>query len=166
MHELLQFRAFSDFYSAPAICVSMEKRGYRYLEHMSDAYIECWGSSVEEALEEAGRGMFNLISSMEASSPRLRVRATVRGFDMQSLLYNWLERLIQIFEIREFLPSRISVRDFDEDKSGLKVRAELRGERFSLDRHPAGIGVKSVTYHAMQIRRKKGRVMFRFLLDI
>jgi len=144
----------------------MEKRGYRYLEHMSDAYIECWGSSVQEALEEAGKGMFNLISSMEASSPRFRVRATVRGFDMQSLLYNWLEKLIQIFEIRDFLPSKISVRDFDERKSGLKVRAELRGERFSLDRHPTGIGVKAVTYHGMQISRKNGYIRFRFLLDI
>jgi len=144
----------------------MDRRGYRYLEHMSDAYVECWGSSVEEALEEAGRGMFNLISNMEASSPRLRVSGTVRGFDMQSLLYNWLERLLQIFEIKEFLPSRISARDFEERKSGLKVRAELKGERFSVDRHPAGIGVKSVTYHGMQISRKKGHVKFRFLLDI
>ncbi len=133
---------------------------------MSDAYIECWGSTVEEALEEAARGMFNLISSMEASSPRIRVRATVRGFDMQSLLYNWLERLIQIFEIKGFLPSRISVRDFEEGKSGLKVRAEMRGERFNIDHHPSGVGVKSVTYHRMQISRKNGRVMFRFLLDI
>jgi len=144
----------------------MERRGYRYLEHMSDAYIECWGRSVEEALEEAGRGMFNLISSMEASSPRLRLRATVRGFDMQSLLYNWLERLLQIFEIRDFLPSRISVTGFEERKSGLKFRAELRGERFTVDRHPTGVGVKSVTYHGMRIRRKKNRVTFSFLLDI
>ncbi|RLG08462.1 MAG: hypothetical protein DRN68_03600, partial [Thaumarchaeota archaeon] len=45
--------------------------GFRFLEHMSDAFVEAWGDSLEEAYVEAAKAFYELVSSMSGVEARV-----------------------------------------------------------------------------------------------
>ena len=65
--------------------------GFRFLEHMSDAFIEAWGDSFEEAYVEAAKAFYELVSSMKGVEPRVERVVEAKGRDLQELLYDMLE---------------------------------------------------------------------------
>ena len=66
--------------------------GFRFLEHMSDAFIEAWGDSFEEAYVEAAKAFYELVSSMSGVEARVERVVEAEGRDLQELLYDMLEK--------------------------------------------------------------------------
>lgn len=143
----------------------MSSRGRRFLEHMSDVYVEAYGRTLEEAFEEAGLALFDVISDTRLVRQELSVDVEADGFDKESLLYNWLERLLLLFELDGFLASRIEVQSIEGTDGGFVMKARVYGEKFDPRRHKHGIGVKSVTYALMEIEEGELKRL-RFVLDI
>ncbi|MEM2909912.1 MAG: archease [Nitrososphaerota archaeon] len=143
----------------------MSESGRRFLEHMSDVYVEAYGPTMEEAFKEAGLAIFDVISDTKGVKPELEREVYAEGFDMHSLLYNWLEQLLLFFELDGFLASDIKVHAIDRSGDVLRIRATVKGERYDPSRHKHGIGIKSVTYALMEIVEGDVKKV-RFLLDI
>ena len=139
--------------------------GHRFLEHMSDVYVEAWGETLGEAYREAALALYETISSPEAAQPRVERTVEAEGRDLQELLYDWLEKLIVLFDVEGFLASNIDV-EVEEAGEGWRLRARLRGEPYDPARHPHGTHVKGVTYHLMEVEAKEPVKRLRFLLDI
>jgi len=76
--------------------------GRRFLEHMSDVYVEAYGPTMEDAFREAGLALFDVISDTKDVNPKLEREVCAEGFDMHSLLYNWLEQLLLLFVAGRF----------------------------------------------------------------
>lgn len=140
--------------------------GFRFLEHMSDAYIEAWGDSLEEAYVEAAKSFYELVSSMKDVEPRVEKIVEARGRDLQELLYDMLEKLIILFDSEGFLASKIMIQEFKRGEDENYLRLRLLGEPYDPERHRHGIHVKAVTYHLMEIKSEDSRKVLRFLLDI
>lgn len=140
-------------------------RGRRFLDHMSDVYIEAYGKTLEEAFEEAGLALFDVISDTKLVKPEISFEVEVDGFDKESLLYNWIERLLLLFELENFLASRINVECIEKVEDGYRLRAKVHGEIFDPSKHKHGIGVKSMTYALMEIVENDVKKV-RFVLDI
>ncbi|MEM1891289.1 MAG: archease, partial [Nitrososphaerota archaeon] len=83
--------------------------GRRFLDHMSDVYVEAYGQTMEEAFKEAGLALFDVISDTKDVKPEVERDVYAEGFDMYSLLYNWLEQLLLLFELEGLLVSNIEV---------------------------------------------------------
>ncbi len=132
---------------------------------MSDVYVEAYGPTMEEAFKEAGLAIFDVISDTKGVKPELEREVYAEGFDMHSLLYNWLEQLLLFFELDGFLASDIKVHAIDRSGDVLRIRATVKGERYDPSRHKHGIGIKSVTYALMEIVEGDVKKV-RFLLDI
>jgi SHS2 domain-containing protein len=141
-------------------------RGYKYLEHMSDLYIEAYGANLKEAFEEAAKATFNAITDLNKVSPIIKKEIIVEGFDEFSLLYNWIEKLLQIFEIENFIPCIFNIKEIFKNKNKNILEAIIQGEEFNYEKHSHGIGIKSMTYALMEIISEKNKVIIRFLLDI
>ena len=47
-----------------------------------------------------------------------------------------------------------------------RLKAKIWGEPFNPEKHPQRTGVKAVTYHLMEIKRKPEGVVVKFLLDV
>jgi SHS2 domain-containing protein len=141
-------------------------RGYRYLEHMSDLYIEAYGANLEEAFEEAAKATFNAITDLNNVSPLIMKEIIIEGFDEYSLLYNWIEKLLQIFEIENFIPCIFNIKKISKKEDKIFLEAIIKGEEFNYEKHTHGIGIKSMTYALMEIIYEKNKVIVRFLLDI
>lgn len=141
-------------------------RGYKYLEHMSDLYIEAYGNNLEKAFEEAAKATFNAITDLNNVSPIIKKKIIIEGFDEYSLLYNWIEKLLQIFEIENFIPCIFNIKKIFKKEDKFFLEAIIKGEEFDYKKHSHGIGIKSMTYALMEIIYEKNKVVVRFLLDI
>jgi SHS2 domain-containing protein len=147
-------------------CPTLSKR-FEFLEHTADLYIAAYGSSLEEAFENAAAAMFEGMTELDKIKPQIEDTVEVEGHDKQALLYNWLEALLLKFETEHNLYSRFKIAHIRETSTGLKLKARIKGEQFDSNRHLSKVGVKAVTYHQMEItgNRKEG-VTVKFILDV
>ena len=139
---------------------------FKFLPHMSDVFIEAYGSTLEEAFENAALAMFEVMTDTSKVEPSMEESVEADGFDEQSLLYNWLEKLLVLFETRMMLCSKFKVEKIEREGEEYRLKAKVWGEEFDPGKHEQRVGVKAVTYHMMSIEEKDGRWVLRFILDI
>jgi SHS2 domain-containing protein len=145
----------------------MGSRGFEFLEHTSDVYVRAYGRDLAEALEEAGKALFAvLVRNAEVSEPRREVEVTARGYDKMSLLYDWLERLLLVFQLEKLVASEVKVTQIAEETGELVVRGKAVGEDYSPSKHVPGIDVKAPTYWLMEVNEEPEGVELKFVLDI
>ncbi len=139
---------------------------FEYLEHTADIYVAAYGQNLAGAYENAALAMFESMTDTSNVEPRLEKRIEARGYDNQSLLYDWLEKLLILFEVENMLCSEFNVEKIETDDEGLRLTAKIFGEQFDPERHKQKVGIKAVTYHRMEIEEDKECVTVRFILDI
>ncbi|MEM2122456.1 MAG: archease [Candidatus Bathyarchaeia archaeon] len=146
----------------------MKRRRKRYelLEHAGDAYIAAHGDTFGEALENAAKAMFNVMTDIKTVEAATKDEFTVEALDEIELLHEWLNKLLIAFDIEGKLYSRFKVREINKVDGGIVLRAEAYGEPFNPSRHPSKVEVKAVTYHMMDVERRDGKVTVRFILDL
>jgi SHS2 domain-containing protein len=142
------------------------KKGFRFLEHTADAYVEAFGSSLEEAFENAARASVDVMTEVDKVEARNEESFVLEASDEYALLYSWLEELLLEFELKGRLYSRFEVSGIEEISEGFRLRARAWGENYDTERHPSKVGIKSVTYHRMEILKEPESVTVRFILDI
>ncbi|HLE35239.1 MAG TPA: archease [Nitrososphaerales archaeon] len=137
---------------------------YRFLEHMTDAYIEVQGDTLEQAFEFAAKALVDTMVNVNSVAPVEEEQIVAEGHDLESLLYNWLEAVML-----KLIVDKKALSDFEvfiskhDDKYQLK--ATVKGEQFDVEKHQYKIEIKGVTYHMMKIEQNK-TVKMRFLLDL
>ena len=137
--------------------------GYRYLEHMTDAYIEVTGSTLEEAFANAGISVVDTMLDIKLVEEKTHKKIEINGKDLNNLLYNWLEELIILTITEGFVARKFSVQITKKD--GYRLVATLDGEELNFKKHNFKVEVKSPTFHLMEIKQEK-QVIMRFLLDL
>lgn len=143
-----------------------KSRGYRFLEHTSDAYIEAWGPTLEEAFAESAESLFETMLSLEKVDPQTETRLNASGHDEKELLYNWLETLLLEFDINGNVYSKFDIEPITHDTSSLTLYATVKGEKYQPQKHGSKEEVKAVTYHQMEIQKQPDRTTLRFILDL
>ncbi|MEM2941984.1 MAG: archease [Candidatus Bathyarchaeia archaeon] len=146
--------------------ISGPQRGFKYLEHMGDAYVEAYGSSLEEAYCNAALAMFEVMTDTRKVEPKLEQSITAEGHDLKSLLYSWLESLLVKFEVENRLFSRFIVEKINVESGRFILKARVFGEDLDHKKHPSKTEVKAVTYHLMEIEHCGSEFRLRFLLDL
>ncbi len=139
---------------------------FKFLEHTADAFVEAYGSSLEDAFESAGMAFTDVMTTLETVEAKTEADFVLEAEDEEALLYSWLEELLLEFELKEMLFSRFEVSSITKTDEGFKLTAKAWGEVYDPARHVSKVGVKAATYHQMQIIRDASGVVLRFLLDI
>jgi len=137
--------------------------GFRFLEHMADIYVEAYGPSLAEAYEQAGIALFRTLIP-EAEGQDYSKKVTAQGFDYESLLYNWLEALLLLFELDGLVGTSISAK-LERNDDTLHLTGDVRGVRYNPAIHKTGRAVKSPTYWLMEVVHNSQAIL-RFVLDI
>ncbi|HYZ51873.1 MAG TPA: archease [Nitrososphaeraceae archaeon] len=146
--------------------------GFRYLDHMTDALIEAYGSTLDEAFENSAYGLVNTMFDLSNVSTDLEVKIEAEGYDLQSLFYDWLEKVLLVVltdnVVLSYFKVKISPTNNMDDSDSYFLRSHARGERLDLKKHSFKVEVKAVTYHEMQIKQDKEKNLFitRFLVDL
>jgi SHS2 domain-containing protein len=139
--------------------------GFRYLEHVTDAYIEAYGDSMEEAFSYAAKGTVNVMFEIRDIQGTSKVDFWIEGVDYYELLFNWLERVHLLIAIDNQVIS-----NFELMISKLDSKYQLTGsgmaETIDITKHGYKIEIKGVTYHEMEILQQGNQYKVKFILDL
>jgi len=138
----------------------------KFLDHPSDVYVEVRAKSLKEAFALSGMAVYEVMTDVSRVKKQERAEVVVEGFDLYSLLYNWLEELIYLFDSRGFLGSEIKVEKVIRNENGFKLKAVVLGEKYDAKRHESKTAIKAATYHLMEIKKEDDEYVIKFVLDI
>ena len=117
-----------------------------------------YGKSLPEAFANAAYGLFSLIVEPNQVKEKESRKVTVQAQDAESLLFNWINELIYLFEVERLLFKSFSITEF----TGQGLEATCWGEKYDPSRHQLKTGVKSATYHMLKVDGEKNRIQVIF----
>ncbi|MBI4296321.1 MAG: archease [Chloroflexi bacterium] len=135
-------------------------RRYRLIEHTADTGIVAYGKSLPDAFANAAYGLFSIIADLRKIREVEFRRVELESSDVESLLHDWMNQLIYLFDVEHLIFKRCDIDRLTE--RGLQ--AMCWGEKYDPSRHRVKIGVKSATYHMLEVNREKNQV--RVIFDI
>lgn len=134
---------------------------FEFFDHTADVGIRAWGKTLEEAFENSALAVFEVMTDTTKVERRERREVTVEGYDLENLLYRWIESLLFYYDTELLLFSAFKV-----TIEGLSLRGEALGEKFDPERHERRTVVKAMTYHEMEITKRDGGYEITFVVDI
>ncbi len=140
--------------------------GYRFLDHMTDAVIEAYGTTLEEAFENAAKALCDTMIDLKTVRPKREIKFSAKGNDLYSLLFDWLDKVMLLLVADGIAVSEFSVKIKQHNNNNYLLEGTTRGEPLELDRHHYKVEIKAVTYHEMEIKQEKDMTIVRFLLDL
>jgi SHS2 domain-containing protein len=132
---------------------------------MTDAVIEAYGITLEQAFENAAKGLIDTMIDLKTVRPEKEIKFSAKGHDLYSLLFDWLDKVMLLLVADRIAVSQFSIK-IKQHNSGYSLEGTARGEPLDLDGHRYKVEIKAVTYHEMEIKQEKGTVTVRFLLDL
>lgn len=120
---------------------------YEYFEATADIGFKAYGKTLNEAFENAGTAMFNIITDTEDVEPKNEISFEITSEDKVSLLYDYLEELLFHHEIDFMLFTEFHVQ-IDEN---LHLSATIKGEKIDWDKHERKTEIKAITFHKMDV---------------
>ena len=131
---------------------------FQLIEHTADTGLVAFGNNLAESFANAAYGLFSIIAELDGVGEVDSRRVTVTAGDVEGLLFNWLNELIYVFEVEHLLLKRFDIKEF----TGHNLEADCRGEKYDVSRHQLKSGVKSATYHMLEVDSEKNRVQVIF----
>ena len=131
---------------------------FEFIEHTADVGLIAYGKTLAEAFANAAYGMFSIITEPDAVREVESRRVEVSEMDMEAMLFEWLNSLIYYFDVETLLFRSFDIVEFKEGH----LRAICRGEKYDPSRHHLKTGVKSATYHLLEVDREKNQVQVIF----
>lgn len=125
---------------------------FEYLEHTADIKFKAFGETIEEVFSNSALAMFNIMFNGKVKS-KIKKKIEVSGKDNESLLYNFLEELLFLFDSKGFFLSKIEKIKINNGK----LIAEVSGD--SAKNYKIKTDVKAVTYNDMFVKKGVAQVV-------
>ncbi|MFC1988216.1 archease [Chloroflexota bacterium] len=138
----------------------MEKE-FEILEHTADVGIIAYGSDMKEAFANTAKGMFSLITELEDVEEVEYWETELTAPDRESLLVDWLNELIYLFDVENILFNRFDITRLND----IRLKARSYGQKVDSSRHELKLGIKAATYHMLKIERSEN-IRVQVLFDI
>ena len=133
------------------------EQGHREVEHTADWGLEVWAPDLRGLMEEAARGMFELMGIEVSEESRCHRQLEIGADDREQLLVSFLEELLFIADSEE-----IAFDGFLLNVQDMSLLARLEGG-FIASRTKE---IKAVTYHYLEIAETSLRMKTRIIFDV
>ena len=140
----------------------MKSKKFQFLEHTADIKFQAFGKSLEESFKNSALALKEILVGNKKVKKRVKKKIDVQGRDYESLLYNFLEEFLVLFDSEEFLISEIKSIKISE--KGFKLHAEIVGDKaqnYSIDEH-----IKAITYNDMFVKKNKNKYVVQVVVDV
>ena len=132
---------------------------------MTDVIVEAYGNSLEVAFANSARALVNAMFELSEVIPDKEFDIYAEGHDLESLLYNWLEKVMLLVLVDKIVVSDLKV-IISQSNGAYSIKGIAKGEQIDLEKHHYKIEIKGVTYHEMEIKQDCKNVIIRYLLDL
>src|SRR4030043_272172 len=131
---------------------------YELIEHTADMGLAAYGKDLAGAFANAAYGMFSIIADLNAVKEVESRRIRIKEDDAESLLFEWLNSLLYYFDVETLLFKKFDIVELGDDH----LEAVCYGEKYDASRHHLKTGIKSATYHMLEVDKAKNRVQVIF----
>lgn len=138
------------------------KRTFEIIDHTADVGIVAYGADVEELFSNAALALFSLITELESIEEKLHFDLKVSSQDRDSLLVEWLNELIYLFDVEHILFNRFDIESLTHNQ----LKAVCYGETFDPMKHKIKVGIKAATYHMLKLDKNGGGYKAQIIFDI
>lgn len=135
---------------------------YEVFEHTADVGLHASGSDLRELFVHVAEGMESLMVSPEQVRIQASREINVEGHDPVSLLVNWLNELIFLFDTEYLIFRRFEIDDLTETS----LHAIARGEAYDARRHDLSSAIKAATWHEAAVEQVEGGYRATIIFDI
>ena len=125
---------------------------FELIDHTADIGVKAYGKTISEAFENAAKGMFSIITDSSEIESVGQYDIELEAPDLEQLLVDWLSELLFLNSARNQVFGFFKV-ELDEKKK--KLNAKIFGEKFDFSKHKIGAEIKAVTYHMLEVRKKR-----------
>lgn len=131
---------------------------------IADVAFQAEGRTLKELFESAGLAVTNtMVSDLKKVKPKVTKTIKLKGENMESLLFNFLQEIIFLKDAKQLLLSKFSVK-VDEKK--LSLVAKCFGEKLNMEKHELLVDVKAVTMHRFELKKEKKGWKASVILDV
>ncbi len=127
-------------------------KDFEILNHTADIGIIAYGADISQAFANAARALFSLITELDDVEETLHRDIELTAPDQESLLVEWLNEFIYLFDTENILFTRFDVTKLNNTQ----LKARSYGESVDSSRHKLKTGVKAATYHMLKIDKDNG----------
>jgi len=133
---------------------------YKFLSHTADVKFRAYGKDLNKCFANSAVAMFKAMYPGRVNR-KIKKVVEVKGKDLESLLYNFLEELLVLLDSKDFFVSRADVK---VDWENFNLVARIEGDRVS--NYSVSLQVKAVTYNEMFVKKVKGMWVSQVVLDV
>jgi len=137
--------------------VNSPQQGHREVEHTADLEIQVWGPDMAALLEEAARGMYELMAIEVSEESRRHHRFEITADDREQLLVSFLQELLFLADTEE-----LGFDGFLLNVDATELLAHLEGG-FIITRQRE---IKAVTFHNLSIGRSGSGLRTNVVFDV
>ena len=76
---------------------------------MTDAVIEAYGTTLEEAFENAAKALCDTMIDLKTVRPKKEIKLSAKGNDLYLLLFDWLDKVMLLLVADRIAMSQFSV---------------------------------------------------------
>ena len=129
----------------------MEK-DFEIIDHTADVGIMAYGADINQAFANAAKAMFSLIAELDNVEEVLYRDIELTATDEESLLVEWLNELICLFDTENIVFKRFDITKLNNTQ----LKSRSYGEKVDSSKHRLKTGVKAATYHMLKINKSNG----------
>jgi len=137
-------------------------KAFEVINHTADVGIIAYGADIEELFSNAALALFSLIIEPESIKEKLHLDLEVSSEDIDSLLVEWLNELIYLFDVKHVLFNHFDIKSLTHNG----LTATCYGEDFDPMKHKIKVGVKAATYHMLELDKSDDGFKAQVILDV
>ncbi len=126
-----------------------------FFEHPADIEFEAYGKTLEEVFENVAKVVLGTITNVAKVDSKIRKEIEISSEDLPSLLYDFIEQILIFHDAENLVFKEVKVKKIERVNGRYFLEAELKGEEYSPEKHESGTVIKAITYHEMQIGKKR-----------
>jgi SHS2 domain-containing protein len=138
------------------------EKAFEIIDHTADVGIIAYGVDIKQLFSNAALALFSLITEPESITEKLHHNLEISSEDRDSLLVEWLNELIYLFDAEHVLFNRFDIASL----SNKQLKATCYGEKIDPLRHRIKIGVKAATYHMLKVDKDSNGYKAQIIFDI
>jgi len=129
----------------------------------ADVAFIAYGKDLNELFANSALAMFEVMINTKQVEEKVEEFVSVDGYDLESLMFNWLNELLYISDSKNLAFSKFGVRI---EEKNFKLEAICKGEEINPEKHETRTVVKAATYHQMKIWQEDNLWKAQVILDI
>ena len=125
---------------------------FKFLEHTADVKFKVVSDSLQDGFVDSAKALFETMWGDIDVLPQKAQEVSVRGIDIENLLYKFLEEFLVLLDSDNFVVSEVNNVKIDLEK--MEMTADVIGDDAS--NYHFTNDVKAVTYSDMKIEENNG----------